>query len=272
MIRRNLLFAFAVLLILFSISCSKVAWSPVLTKTAIESTSEFLSDEYFDELDELFEQIKGEQSKWHMFDSSKKMAAHAVATKMMEDLASNPEALNHNKNFSRFFETFDNKIRKIGRISEEMHYFRNTLNEYSHAPVKLDDMITLAASDEWELFSAKFHRYDFEGLDGAYNVKFISADGRFEAVYNTETGEIVVDPVNMGTYNYAPGSINPVLYYRHHTLDKKPWKKWGNTAEVAYREIAALKSKHGTKAAKNNASTVESLIQERKSGRQNGNR
>ncbi|MCR2820047.1 hypothetical protein [Lederbergia panacisoli] len=55
----------------------------------------------------------------------------------------------------------------------------------------------------------RYHRYVVNDYDPAYNVKFISSDGRFEVVYNIETGQMVTDPVNMGTYNIAPGSIVP---------------------------------------------------------------
>ncbi|MFC3771314.1 hypothetical protein [Paenibacillus sp. GCM10012303] len=272
MIKKSSLRTLAVLLILVTISCGATIRNFEITPAAIGGQTEFLSDWYFDELDVRFEQIKEEHREWYLFDRSGKMAAQAVAAQMMDDLKNDPDALRQHKNFKRYFETFDRMVRKIGRISEELHYFRNTLNAYSNAPVKLEDMITLAAEGEWRLFSAKYHKYDFGGLNGAYNVKFVSADGRFEAVYNAESGEIVTDPVNMGTYNYAPGSIHPVKYYRHYTLDKTPWTKWGNTKEMAYRDIAALESKHGTIISNQNDKTVESRIQDRKSSRSDGNR
>ena len=143
-----------------------------------------------------------------------------------------------------------------------MHFFRNTLNSYSNAPTKLNDMITLAAKGEWKVFSAKFHRYDYEEINGALNIKFISKDGRFEEVYNMRTGEIVDDPVNIGTYNYAPGSVNPIKFYNHTKYDKEPWKKWGNVEGFSYQDIMKLKSEHGTKEADNIYKEVEELIQE----------
>ncbi|XEC94219.1 hypothetical protein AB6A23_23340 [Paenibacillus tarimensis] len=228
-----------------------------------ESDTEFLSDEYFAKLDEVFEQVKIKHDKWFIRDSPIKAAAEAVIHQMMDDLEKNPDALTNHRNFNRFFETFDRNIKKLDSITERMHFFRNTLNSYSNAPSKLDDMIDLAARGKWKLFSAKFHRYNYKDINGALNVKFISADGRFEAVYNTGTGKIVDDPANMGTYNYALGSINP-LNYMHSKFDKNPWKKWGNIKGFTYKDIISLESEHGSAEANNNYKEVERRIQQRK--------
>lgn len=227
-------------------------------------TSEFLSDAYFFELEELFETVKNQHDQWFVFDGSEKAAAQAVISRMMHDLEHHPEALTGHPNFNRYFETFDEHIREMGRITKEMHFFRNKLNAYSGAPEKLDDMITLAARNEWRLFSARYHKYMGEEMNAALNVKFVSANGRFEAVYNTESGQMVVDAYNMGTYNYAPGSINPIEYYKHHIYDKVPWKKWGNTEEVSYRDIVRLESGHGTNESKKNAEEIEKWIRQRR--------
>lgn len=240
------------------------ARSTEVTKYKGKNESLFLSDEYFYEIDSLFEQIKKENGQWDVFNSSKKKAANVVINKMMDDLENNPNALPNHKNFKRFFETFDKYIRKLDSIRERMHYFRNTLNSYSGSPIKLEEMIDLAARGEWYLFSAKFHRFYYEDINGALDVKFLSADGRFEAVYNTGTGKIVTDPANMGTYNYAPGSINPIKFFYHDKYDKKPWKKWGNVKGFSYQSIMSLKSGHGIDEANNNEKEVERLIQQRK--------
>lgn len=243
---------------------------PVFIHNEAPYTSEFVSEAYFNELEQWFNDTKKAHDRWHNWDNAEHIAAESVITMMMQDLLNNPEALLDHPHFNQYFETFDHYIRKLDRISEEMHYFRNTLNSYSDAPASLDEMITLAASGEWKLFSARYHRYDYEDLNGAYNVKFISKDGRFEAVYNTESGQIVLDPVNMGTYNYASGSIHPVKYYQHNKYDKVPWKQWGNTKEVPYEEIGRMPSKQGTKEEKLNSGKVEQWIEERKASIQAG--
>jgi hypothetical protein len=235
-----------------------------------KNESAFLSDEYFDEIDTLYAKIKKENGQWYILDDSKQKAANAVINKMMEDLENNRDILSNHKNGKRFFETFDKYIRRMDSITERMHYFRNTLNLYSGAPVELKSMIDMAAEDEWYLFSGKFHRFYYGEINGALNVKFLSADGRFEAVYNTETGGIVTDPANMGTYNYAPGSINPIKFYYHDVYDKRPWKKWGNVKGFSYQKVMNLKSGHGTDEANSNEKAVKRRIAQRKKELQNG--
>ncbi len=230
-----------------------------------KSEAEFLSDAYFADLDKLFREVKIKNDKWYIFDGSKKVAAEAVIHQMMSDLEKNPDALVNHKNFNQFFETFDQNVRELDDITEDIHFFRNTLNAYSGAPDKLDDMLSLAASGKWKLFSAKFHKYNYEETNGALNVKFLSADGRFEAVYNRGSEKMVVDPANMGTYNYAPGSLNPIAYYKHNKYDKKPWEKWGNIKGFSYEDIIHLKSEYGSDKAKKNDEEIEKLIEQRKS-------
>lgn len=242
----------------------KTPSNPVWLESGTEDNTSFLSDEYFIGLNDLFEKVRDDHKKWYIVDGSSEIAARAVIVKMMQDLESNPGALTNHENSVRYFETFDRNIRKAGSITEEVHFFRNTLNSYSGAPVSLDDMITLAAEGKWKLFSAKYHRYNHEGVKGALNLKFISKDGRFEAVYNSETGEMVTDPFNMGTYNYAPGSINPLKYYKHYTFDKQPWKKWGNESGVSFEDIMSLESGHGSSEEKNNSKEIKRWIKQRK--------
>lgn len=230
----------------------------------VESQIEFLSNEYFDELDELFKKVKIQNDKGYVFNNSEKAAAKVAINQMMDDLERKPFTLSNHENFNRFFDTFDENIRKLDSITERIHFFRNKLNSYSDAPTKLDDMLNLAALGKWKLFSAKFHRFSSGEINGALNVKFVSANGRFEAVYNTGTGEIVLDPVNMGTYNYAPGSMNLIEYYLHNKYDKTPWKIWGNVEGTPYRYIISLKSENGSDEAKNNYREVEKWIEQRK--------
>ena len=95
-------------------------------------------------------------------------------------------------------------------FTKDLHYFRNKLNR---APTTLDEMValqlTLPLRERWILSaidSSAFHMYDSDfSPNGLYNLKFISYDGLFEAVYN-QNGQLCTefnDPVNMGTYNYA---------------------------------------------------------------------
>ena len=272
MMKRIIAFCLLIIVILFSafyIKDALLSYREAYNAEAAGYTGDkeplFLADEYFYKLDSLFKEIKKANGQWDVFNRSKKIAAEAVINKMMDDLEKSPDALPDHKNFKRFFETFDKNIRELDSITERMHFFRNTLNSYSGAPANLPDMIELAARGEWHLFSAKFHRFNYGDVNGALNVKFLSADGRFEAVYNTGTGKIVTDPANMGTYNYAPGSVNPIKFYLHDKYDKKPWKEWGNVKGFSYDDITSLKSEHDTDEATNNNKEVERLIRQRKS-------
>ncbi len=223
--------------------------------------ADFLSEAYFSELSDQYDQIRSEHRKWYVFDTSKAIASHAILTHMMDDLLKNQELLNGHKQFDLFFETFDQHVKQLPYITEELHYFRNELNQYGEAPKQLEEMIELAACGKWQLFSAKYHRYEVSEYDADYNVKFISSNGRFEVVYHAETGQIVNDPVNMGTYNYAPGSIIPWKYYQHHKYDKVPWKKWGNTNQVSYEEIAQKQTRHGSIQQKDSSDALKQLIE-----------
>ncbi len=224
----------------------------------------FLSDEYFSGIDRLFEKITSERGHWYDRNRVKKIAAGVVLNKMMDDLENDVTALNVHVNNMRFFETFDRYILILDQITERMHFFRNTLNSYSNAPVRLEDMIVLAAEDKWRMFSAQYHLYYYGDLNGALNVKFITDDGRFEAVYNTGTGEIVTDPANMGTYNYAPGSLDLLKYINHSIYDKEPWKRWGNVKGFSYEDIIKLETGRGTDEAKKNDLMVKMLIEKKK--------
>jgi len=227
---------------------------PVATKAS------FLSEAYFSELSDQYASIRSKHRKWYIFDSSKAIASHAILTHMMHDLLNNEDLLYGNTNYDLFFETFDHHVKQLPYITEEIHYFRNELNQYGKAPEQLVEMIKLAACGKWQLYSSRYHRYEDSQYDAAYNVKFISSNGRFEVVYNIETGQMVTDPVNMGTYNYAPGSILPWNYYQHHKYDKVPWKKWGNTNQISYKDIVKRKSRHGSTEQKRGTEELHSLI------------
>ena len=66
------------------------------------------------------------------------------------------------------------------------------------------------------------------------NIKLVSSNGNYEAIYNKETGELVTDIRDIGTYNFIPSSAgkNPlekIGYGIGHTgLDILPYAKWGN--------------------------------------------
>jgi hypothetical protein len=126
-----------------------------------------------------------------------------------------------------------NLINESGAVNEQEHYFRNY---FSRAPKILDEMVKVILVNEnnlfeWELLpwqNTAFHMY---GKDGEYNLKFMSADGHFEAVYDKD-GVLLTqenDPLNMGTFNYAHQLSDQMTHYK---LDVQPYIMWNNTREA----------------------------------------
>ena len=150
---------------------------------------------------------------------------------IMVDVDKNSNDINNNEqyNISRLKILVSSQIYKIGYVDIQAHYFRNKLNK---VPKTLKELInlnkTLPINKRWILLSTKNSSYHMQGIDGEYNLKFISYDNFCEAVYNKK-GILLNennDPINMGTYNYAAGiaKINS-----HSVFDISPYIKWGNT-------------------------------------------
>jgi hypothetical protein len=121
-----------------------------------------------------------------------------------------------------------------GNVTRDEHYFRN---HFSRAPATLDEMAAVITKTDNALFGWRlsawqetaFHAY---GEDGVYNLKFISSDGHFEAVYNKD-GELLTacnDPLNMGTFNYGDYQTENM---KHLKYDVWPYFEWNNTKETA---------------------------------------
>ncbi|MDR0887548.1 MAG: hypothetical protein LBM97_02585 [Candidatus Nomurabacteria bacterium] len=111
-----------------------------------------------------------------------------------------------------------------GPLTVEQHKLRNYLNI---APVSLDEMLAGESDFRWRILTPFESAYHMFGEDGEYNLKFLSVDGHFEAVYNL-AGELLTvenDPDNAATYNFAPsGKL-------HTEFDVKPYYLWGNDGE-----------------------------------------
>jgi hypothetical protein len=121
-----------------------------------------------------------------------------------------------------------------GNIIEREHYFRN---RFFHAPATLNEMIAVITETDnvpfgWRLSTwqdTAFHSY---GENGAYNLKFISSDGHFEAVYNRDGVLLTADNdiLNMGTFNYGDYQTENL---KHLKYDVWPYFKWNNTRKAA---------------------------------------
>lgn len=93
-------------------------------------------------------------------------------------------------------------------------------------PVSLNAL--LKVKDDWKLLRIKSSAYHMHGENGEYNLKFISKDGHFEAVYSSLSSNLVLNPWNIGTYNFANPSDKP----NHYTYDVEPFFKWNNTPSL----------------------------------------
>jgi hypothetical protein len=112
--------------------------------------------------------------------------------------------------------------------TREEHYLRN---HFSRAPDTLSGMIdTINSGNEtfkWKLLTPDYAVLHMYGKGGEYNIKFISEDGHFEAVYDKD-GVLLTeynDPLNMGTFNYADQVYDRE---KHSVLDVVPYIRWGN--------------------------------------------
>lgn len=123
-----------------------------------------------------------------------------------------------------------------GPENAQEHYFRNRLNYAPETLERMFDEIRNPSGIRWQLLSSEQSALHMWGEDGEYNVKFVSADGIFEAVYSKD-GALLTDendPVNMGTYNYA----DPLTNKEKHTMyDVTPYLDYGN---VSLADIEAI--------------------------------
>jgi len=132
-------------------------------------------------------------------------------------------------NISRLHKLISSLIFNIGYVDMQTNYFRNKLNR---VPKTLNDLIRsnklLPVNKRWILLSVADSGYHMQGVNGEYNLKFLSYDSYYEAVYNKK-GVLLNennDPINMGTYNYGKGySIK-----EHIKFDQDPYLIWGNSA------------------------------------------
>ena len=124
---------------------------------------------------------------------------------------------------------------EINDMAEE-HYSRNDLN------ANIPDIDTILDSYEKQSEAAdQYHEYTHgaQGEEGIYNDKYLSPDGgHYEVIICSPPGKepyIVdqnVDPLNMGTYNYASNTLWTPLYgITHFFCDMIPYYVFGNTRE-----------------------------------------
>jgi len=128
-----------------------------------------------------------------------------------------------------------------GTIIKAVHFFRNCFNR---APSTLDEMMKIISQEQggvfgWKLVNRQNTHFHMFGKNGAFNLKFISADGHFEVVYNQDGLQLTeeIDPANMGTFNFGD-SVSEKL--KHVIYDILPFFEWGNSSEQEANDIIYL--------------------------------
>ncbi len=173
-----------------------------------------------------------------------KTVAAAGLKKIMTDVKNNSSQLDNisEDNFIRLCKKVNSLVWQYGSVYQELHYFRNYLNR---SPETLGEMIqlnkSLSSDKKWRLLPPSDSMYHMYGTNGEYNVKLVSAEGFFEAVYN-KNGTLLTqsnDPVNMGTYNYADPDNNKI---KHGLYDVEPYYLWGNIVGVPKPSIPATEN------------------------------
>ena len=103
--------------------------------------------------------------------------------------------------------------------TQDMHYARNSKNDIILTKVKA------AYSGYDPHFGIACHQFGTSEDWFDFNTKFVK--GNKELIFD-KNGNLVKDPRDMGTYNFAP--FTP-LDKEHYILDVLPWFIWGNSPE-----------------------------------------
>lgn len=163
-------------------------------------------------------------------------------TAIMNDVDKNRAQIDNNDphNILRLYRLVSSLVYRTGYVDKEVHYFRNKLNR---TPESLNKLMSLNSSlpmnKRWVLLDVMNSTYHIQGADGEYNLKFLSAEGFCEAVYN-KYGILLDqknDPVNMGTFNYAAGIKEANA---HEKYDVIPYLKWGNTLDSPEKDRTSI--------------------------------
>jgi RHS repeat-associated protein len=85
-----------------------------------------------------------------------------------------------------------------------------------------------ANDQDWVKMSPDKAIYHSMGAGNEDNEKFVSPDGKSEAVFRSD-GSVVTDPANMATYNYS--SPNKFFGIGHFFADVIPYYMWGNAED-----------------------------------------
>ncbi|GEM_PF-5884806 len=204
------------------------------TKVKGESSTDKVvlgSPAYMRELEEHLSDVR--KKNWWVL-NGEKLVFDAGITKIMNDVNNYGDTDGISDNYwTTLCEKLNLLINQYGEVPyKELHYFRNKLNR---SPKTRDEMVTKinnsSDGEKWKLLEIEESIFHMFGEEGEFNLKFISADGMFEAVYN-RAGTLLTesnDPVNMGTYNYSHPKKNKT---GHGMFDVAPYILYGNVEGV----------------------------------------
>ena len=129
-----------------------------------------------------------------------------------------------------------NTIKKSINNSAEKHYSRNNKNKVNDSVDTI--MRNYTKVSEW---ADKYHENTSgrQGSQAKYNDKYLSPNGGHYEVIICNAPNIepyivdeFVDPLNMGTYNYAANDSFVLKYYVEHFFnDMVPYYLYGNTRD-----------------------------------------
>lgn len=108
----------------------------------------------------------------------------------------------------------------ISGKSKKEHYARNKKN--------IDLPKTKKEAYDWSWDdSVKANAHQFSSKDKS-NTKYVSPDGKREVIFD-KNGEVVTDPRDAGTYNYAPSNQGNKIEagVKHAAMDIVPYVIWG---------------------------------------------
>jgi RHS repeat-associated protein len=165
-------------------------------------------------------------------------------------------------NFKSLGEFFSALVVDSGQwlnMNVNVHYFRNILNR---VPTNIEEIIT--NKDDWTLLGLDDSAYHMYGDGGEFNLKFVSNDGHYEAVFmptnydavkNTANwwedysnwklvgSETELEQANMGTYNFSlKVPVTKVENITHGLYDVYPYQfsGYGNTENMPYSKMKEL--------------------------------
>ena len=113
-----------------------------------------------------------------------------------------------------------------GLISKEEHYNRNDYNinlPKTEAEAITNPNIWTKLTEDKDIYHEMWTDYS---VNPQNNNKYVAEDGR-EVVFD-ENGDIVLDPVNRGTYNFEDPLSNPIGHFFEDVL---PYYLWGNSED-----------------------------------------